>query len=115
MALYCVYMLKIALELAKEDSSYEDVASKFFEHFVSIADAMNSLGGTRKFSRQNFFPAKKNIYTSFDSEFFSHSENILFDFSRQKIISRINRCEISWRFQIYLFSRQKLNMNRTLG
>jgi hypothetical protein len=39
-------MLSIALELASEDPSYEDVASKFFEHFVAITDAMNSLGGT---------------------------------------------------------------------
>ena len=38
-------MLTIALELASEDESYEDVASKFFEHFVTIADAMNQLGG----------------------------------------------------------------------
>jgi hypothetical protein len=34
------------LELAREDSVYEDVASKFFEHFVAITDAMNTLGGT---------------------------------------------------------------------
>lgn len=39
-------MLKIALELAAYDNSYEDIASKFFEHFVSIADAMNSIGGS---------------------------------------------------------------------
>jgi len=45
MAFYCSTMLSIALELAREDPSYEDVASKFFEHFVAIADAMNSLGG----------------------------------------------------------------------
>lgn len=45
MAFYCVTMLNIALELASEDPSYEDVASKFFEHFIAIADAMNSLGG----------------------------------------------------------------------
>jgi hypothetical protein len=44
MAFYCTTMLTIALELASFDESYEDVASKFFEHFVSIADAMNSLG-----------------------------------------------------------------------
>ena len=44
MAFYCSTMLSIALELAREDPSYEDVASKFFEHFVAIADAMNSLG-----------------------------------------------------------------------
>ena len=46
MAFYCATMLSIALELASEDPSYEDVASKFFEHFVAITDAMNSLGGT---------------------------------------------------------------------
>ncbi|MGE3998633.1 MAG: glucosidase [Planctomycetaceae bacterium] len=46
MAFYCATMLSMALELAQEDSTYEDIASKFFEHFVHIADAMNSLGGT---------------------------------------------------------------------
>jgi hypothetical protein len=46
MAFYCGTMLSIALELARHDSSYEDLASKFFEHYVSIVDAMNSLGGT---------------------------------------------------------------------
>lgn len=44
MAMYCLNMLAIALELALEDQSYEDVASKFFEHFVYISDAMNNLG-----------------------------------------------------------------------
>ena len=39
-------MLNIALELAKVDPTYEDMASKFFEHFVSIVDAMNSMGDT---------------------------------------------------------------------
>jgi hypothetical protein len=46
MAFYCLTMLSIALELAQENSVYEDLASKFFEHFVRIADAMNNLGGT---------------------------------------------------------------------
>ncbi len=46
MAFYCGTMLSIALELASEDAAYEDVASKFFEHFVAIADAMNRFGGT---------------------------------------------------------------------
>ncbi len=45
MAMYCLNMLAIALELAKENSAYEDVASKFFEHFVYIAHAMYDLGG----------------------------------------------------------------------
>lgn len=46
MAFFCSTMLAIALELASEDPSYEDIASKFFEHFVAIADAMNTLGGS---------------------------------------------------------------------
>jgi hypothetical protein len=46
MAFYCGTMLSIALELARFDSSYEDLASKFLEHFIAIADAMNHLGGT---------------------------------------------------------------------
>ncbi len=46
MAFYCVTMLAMALELARDDPTYEDVASKFFEHFVAITDAMNCLGGT---------------------------------------------------------------------
>jgi Glycosyl hydrolase family 63 C-terminal domain len=44
MGMYCLNMLAIALELAKEDPAYEDVASKFFEHFVHIAHAMNDVG-----------------------------------------------------------------------
>jgi hypothetical protein len=46
MAFYCATMLSMALELAKEDAVYEDIASKFFEHFVAIVDAMNTLGGS---------------------------------------------------------------------
>jgi hypothetical protein len=43
MAVYALNMLAIALELAKVESIYEDIASKFFEHFLIIADAMNSV------------------------------------------------------------------------
>lgn len=46
MAFYCATMLAIALELAVDDPVYEDMASKFFEHFIAIVDAMNTLGGT---------------------------------------------------------------------
>ena len=46
MAFFCTTMLSMALELAKTDPVYEDMASKFFEHFIHIADAMNSFGGT---------------------------------------------------------------------
>jgi Mannosylglycerate hydrolase MGH1-like glycoside hydrolase domain len=44
MAMYALNLLAIALELAKGDPSYEDVASKFWEHFLYIARAMNNLG-----------------------------------------------------------------------
>jgi hypothetical protein len=46
MAFYCATMLSMALELAQEQPEYEDVASKFFEHFVAITDSINTLGGT---------------------------------------------------------------------
>jgi len=45
MAFYCAKMLRMALELAQSDPEYEDMASKFFEHFVAIADAINTLDG----------------------------------------------------------------------
>ena len=45
MAMFCLNMLAMAMELAREDSAYEDVASKFFEHFVFISQAMNDMGG----------------------------------------------------------------------
>ena len=60
MAFYCGTMLSIALELAKDQGSrthpaYEDMASKFFEHFVQIADAMNHLGGTGLWNEEHGF------------------------------------------------------------
>lgn len=44
MAMFSLNMMAIALELATQDNVYEDVASKFFEHFVYISDAMNTDG-----------------------------------------------------------------------
>ena len=44
MAMYSLNLLAIALELASEDPAYEDVASKFWEHFLYIAHAINHLG-----------------------------------------------------------------------
>jgi hypothetical protein len=44
MGMYTLNMLAIAMELAREDATYEDVASKFWEHFLYIANAMNNLG-----------------------------------------------------------------------
>ncbi|KAI9132070.1 MGH1-like glycoside hydrolase domain-containing protein [Acaryochloris sp. CCMEE 5410] len=45
MGMYCLNMLAIALELAQENAVYEDMATKFFEHFLYIAEAMNHVGG----------------------------------------------------------------------
>ena len=45
MGMYCLNMLDIALELAHENPSYQDVANKFFEHFLLIADAMDHIAG----------------------------------------------------------------------
>ena len=55
MGFYCLMMMKIALELAEQDSVYQskssnfsvyqDMATKFFEHFLRIATAMNEVRG----------------------------------------------------------------------
>jgi hypothetical protein len=45
MGVFTLNMLRIALELAPQRPVYEDIASKFFEHFLLIADAMNKIGG----------------------------------------------------------------------
>jgi hypothetical protein len=55
MAFYCGTMLSIALELAAYDRSYEDLASKYFEYFVAIADAMNRLGGSGLWTEDDGF------------------------------------------------------------
>ncbi len=51
MAFFCGTMLSMALELAggtggRTDPAYEDMATKFFEHFIAITDSINTLGGT---------------------------------------------------------------------
>lgn len=45
MGMFCLNMLRIALELAQDEEAYEDVAIKFFEHFLLIGGAMTNLGG----------------------------------------------------------------------
>ncbi len=45
MGMYCLNMLAIALELARNGRPYEDVATKFFEHFIYIANAINNTHG----------------------------------------------------------------------
>jgi hypothetical protein len=55
MAFYSATMLSIALELSRDNPATEDVASKFFEHFIAIADAMNNLGGYGLWDEQDGF------------------------------------------------------------
>ena len=43
MAMYCLNLLRMALELACHNRVYEDIATKFFEHFLHIAEAMNNI------------------------------------------------------------------------
>ncbi|MEJ6561325.1 MAG: glucosidase [Akkermansiaceae bacterium] len=55
MGFYCLTMLSMALELAETRPAYEDIASKFFEHFVDITDAINSLGGNGLWNEEDGF------------------------------------------------------------
>jgi hypothetical protein len=59
MAFYCSTMLAMALELARDGDrirpAYEDMASKFLEHFVQIAEAMNTFGGSGLWDEQDGF------------------------------------------------------------
>ena len=45
MAMYCLNMMRIGLELARHNDVYEDIATKFFEHFLHIAEAMTDFQG----------------------------------------------------------------------
>ncbi|TVQ45720.1 MAG: glucosidase [Gloeocapsa sp. DLM2.Bin57] len=47
MAMYCLNLLEISLELTQDNPVYEDIANKFFKHFIYIANAMNNLGPYR--------------------------------------------------------------------
>ena len=56
MGFYCTSMLRIALELAlHHNRAYEDVASKFLEHFIFISDSLNNLGGRGLWDDQDGF------------------------------------------------------------
>ncbi len=44
MAMYCLNLMRMALELARHNNVYEDIATKFFEHFLHIAEAMSNIG-----------------------------------------------------------------------
>ena len=47
MGMFCLNLMRIALELAKENNAYESLALKFFEHYVYIGAAMNNMGGQK--------------------------------------------------------------------
>ena len=56
MGFYCTSMLRIALELAlHHNRAYEDVASKFLEHFIFISDSLNNLGGRGLWDEEDGF------------------------------------------------------------
>jgi hypothetical protein len=55
MGFYCLTMLAIALELAQTRPAYEDMASKFFEHFVGICESVNTLGGSGLWDEEDGF------------------------------------------------------------
>ena len=55
MGMYCLNLMVIALELARTNRAYEDVATKFFEHFMYIAQAMNNVGGLELWSEKDEF------------------------------------------------------------
>jgi hypothetical protein len=55
MGVYSLNMLAIAIELAMHNPIYEDIATKFFEHFLYIADAMNRLGGSGLWNQEDGF------------------------------------------------------------
>lgn len=55
MAFFCAVMVRMALELSVTDPAYEDIASKLFEHFIAIVDAMNRFGGTGLWDEEDGF------------------------------------------------------------
>jgi hypothetical protein len=55
MGFYCLTMLSIALELAQTRPAYEDMASKFFEHFIAICESTNTFGGTGLWDEEDGF------------------------------------------------------------
>ncbi len=55
MGLYCSCMLEMALELAQTRPAYEDIASKFFEHYIAVVDSLNSLDGSGLWDEEEGF------------------------------------------------------------
>jgi hypothetical protein len=55
MAMYSLNLMRIALELARHNPVYEDIATKFFEHFLQIAEAMNNACGIDLWNHEDEF------------------------------------------------------------
>ena len=62
MAFYASTMLAIALELARTDLAYEDIAARFLDHFLVIARAMNELGGSGLWDERDGFYYDRALY-----------------------------------------------------
>jgi hypothetical protein len=73
MAMYCTNMLRIALELAQTNRAYEDIASKFFEHFLYIAAAMNRAGDDGLWDEEDGFYYDKIRFGSHSAPMKIHS------------------------------------------
>ena len=71
MAMYSLNLMRIALELAQHNHVYEDIATKFFEHFLHIAEAMTNIGNEEcehEFRLRNSeFPIARRSCASWDS------------------------------------------------
>jgi len=55
MGMFSLNLMRIAIELAREDHVYENIATKFLEHFLGIAAAMNNLGGVGLWDEEDAF------------------------------------------------------------
>jgi hypothetical protein len=55
MAMYSLNLMDMALEITREDDAYEDVASKFYEHFVHIAESLNQFGDQGLWNEEDGF------------------------------------------------------------
>ncbi|MEP6491301.1 MAG: glucosidase [bacterium] len=62
MAMFCLNMLAIALELARNDNAYEDVATKFLEHYFYIAHSMNDRPATLGEDTADFWDNEDEFY-----------------------------------------------------
>ncbi len=67
MAMYCLNLMRIALELAQHNPVYEDIATKFFEHFLHIAEAMNGIGAATERRSDEAAKGHAGVHSSADA------------------------------------------------